>query len=374
MLVYPPDLWSAMQTQDQARPAASPRLADKQPGAQAPAGKAWWVAPLAPYARPDLRLSLRDLTTSVLPYLALCAAMYFLLTDVSVWVALLVAVPASGFLLRTYIVFHDCAHGSFLPSKRANNWLGAVLGLIVYSPFQSWRHEHAGHHASSGDLDRRGIGDVTTLTVAEYQSRSWRGRLGYRLIRSPFVMFTFGPLWTLALAPRRIPRDKRPRMQRSRLYTDVALGLALSGLVVLIGWQALLVIQLPMIFMAGAAGVWLFYVQHQFEGVYWRRSDEWNYLDAALQGSSHLKLPKVLQFFTGNIGLHHVHHLNARIPNYNLQRAHDENEFLHQAPTISLWDGLRTVRLKLIDDATGRLLTFAQARRAVAAPATNVRM
>jgi omega-6 fatty acid desaturase (delta-12 desaturase) len=300
--------------------------------------------------------------------------MYFLLTDVSVWVALLVAVPASGFLLRTYIVFHDCAHGSFLPSKRANNWLGAVLGLIVYSPFQSWRHEHAGHHASSGDLDRRGIGDVTTLTVAEYQSRSWRGRLGYRLIRSPFVMFTFGPLWTLALAPRRIPRDKRPRMQRSRLYTDVALGLALSGLVVLIGWQALLVIQLPMILMAGAAGVWLFYVQHQFEGVYWRRSDEWNYLDAALQGSSHLKLPKVLQFFTGNIGLHHVHHLNARIPNYNLQRAHDENQFLHQAPTISLWDGLRTVRLKLIDDATGRLLTFAQARRAVAAPATNVRM
>jgi acyl-lipid omega-6 desaturase (Delta-12 desaturase) len=361
-----------MQTQDQARPNSSLRLGHEQPGAQAPRGKAWWVAPLEPYARPDLRLSLRDLFTSVLPYLALCAAMYFLLADVSVWVALLVAVPASGFLLRTYIVFHDCAHGSFLPSKRANNWLGAVVGLIVYAPFQSWRHEHAGHHASSGDLDRRGIGDVMTLTVAEYYSRSWRGRLGYRLLRSPFVMFTFGPLWTLALAPRRIPRDKRQRLKRSRLYTDIALGLTLAGLVVLIGWQALLLIQLPTVLMAGAAGVWLFYVQHQFEGVYWRRSDEWSYVDAALQGSSHLQLPKVLQFFTGNIGLHHVHHLNARIPNYNLQRAHDENEFLHQAPTISLWEGLRTVRLKLIDDATGQLLTFAQARRAAAAPGTNV--
>jgi omega-6 fatty acid desaturase (delta-12 desaturase) len=326
--------------------------------------RAWWVAPLEPYAQADLRRSLVCLATSVLPYLALCVAMYFLLTDVSTVLGLLLAVPAAGFLVRTYIVFHDCAHGSFLPSKRANAWLGAASGLLVYTPFASWRHEHAGHHASAGDLDRRGVGDVATWTVAEYHSSPWRSRLGYRLTRSPFVMFTLGPIWALALMPRKIPRGKRPRIQRSRLFTDLALIAALSGLVLLIGWKVLVLIQLPVIFMAGAAGIWLFFVQHQFEGVYWRRSDEWSYLDAALQGSSHLKLPKVLQFFSGNIGLHHVHHLNARIPNYNLQRAHDDNTFLHGAPTISLWEGLRSVRLKLIDEDTCRLVTFAQARRA----------
>jgi len=304
--------------------------------------------------------------TSVLPYLALCVGMYVLFADGLWWLAVVVAVPASGFLVRSYIVFHDCAHGSFLPSKRGNAWLGAAVGLLVYTPFQSWRHDHAGHHASAGDLDRRGVGDVMTWTVAEYHGKPWRTRLGYRLTRSPFVMFTVGPIWALAIAPRQIPRDKRPRTRRSRLWTDLVLLAVLAGLVVLIGWRALLVIQLPVIFMAGAAGIWLFYVQHQFEGAYWKRSAEWSYLDAALAGSSYLKLPRILQFFSGNIGLHHVHHLNARIPNYNLQCAHDENEFLHGARTISLWDGLRSVRLKLIDEATGRLVTFAQARRGIA--------
>ncbi len=179
--------------------------------------------------------------------------------------------------------------------------------------------------------------------------KQWRTRLDYRLTRSPFVLFTVGPFWALAIAPRQIPRDKGPRTRRSRLSTDLVLLAVLTGLVMLIGWRALLVIQPPVIFMAGAAGIWLFYVQHQFEGAYWKLSDEWSYLDAALGGSSYLKLPKLLQFFSGNIGLHHVHHLNARISNYNLQRAHDENEFLHGAPTISLWHGLRSVRLKLID-------------------------
>ncbi len=196
-------------------------------------GRAWWVAPLEPYAEPDLRRSLACLATSVLPYLAMCVAIYFLQADVSAALALLAAIPASGFLLRSYIVFHDCAHGSFLPSKRANGWLGAAIGLIVYSPFQSWRHEHAGHHASAGDLDRRGVGDVATWTVAEYHAKPWRARLGYRLMRSPVVMFTLGPIWALALAPRKIPRDKRPRIRRSRLYTDLALLAVLSALVLL---------------------------------------------------------------------------------------------------------------------------------------------
>ena len=273
--------------------------------------------------------------------------------------------PAAGFLLRTYILFHDCTHGSFLPSKRANAWLGIVLGLIVYSPFHSWRHNHAVHHATSGDLDRRGVGDVPTLTVAEYNALPWHKRLGYRLFRNPLVMFGFGPIWAMIVAPRFVPRGVRPRIRRSIIATNVALTVIVGGLCWVIGWQAFLLVQLPTAWLAGSAGVFLFFVQHQFEDAYWESTEEWSYADAALQGSSYLKLPKVLQFFTGNIGVHHVHHLSARIPNYNLQRAHDANPIFHEVPTLSLWDGIRTVRLKLWDEDRGRLVTWAQARRAV---------
>ncbi len=324
--------------------------------------KAWWVEPLAPYARPDTKRAIGCLLTSVVPYLALWPAMYYLLR-VSYALTLLVSVLASGFLVRTFIVFHDCGHGSFLPSKRANRLVGMFAALLVYNAYFSWKHEHAGHHASSGDLDRRGIGDIDTWTVDEYRSKPFLSRLGYRLMRSPFVMFTVGPLWALALQPRLIPFGGRPRVVRSHLLTNLAVVVMVGGLVWLIGWQAFLKIQLPMVVFAGGAGVWLFYVQHQFEDAYWTRSGEWSFLDAALKGSSYLKLPKVLQFFSGNIGLHHVHHLNPRIPNYNLQRAHDENAFLHEAPTISLWQGMRSVNLKLIDERTGRLVSFAEARR-----------
>ena len=324
-----------------------------------------WREALAPYAQADIRRSLACLATSVVPYLALMVAMWLLL-PVSYALVLLLAIPASGFLMRTFIIFHDCSHGSFMPTKRGNTWIGVFAGLIVYSPFASWRHELAGHHATSGDLDRRGIGDVETWTVAEYRSKPWLSRLGYRLFRSPFVMFTLGPIWALALAPRIVPMSARPRIRRSHLYTDFGLVVIVGGIILLIGWQAYLLVQLPTIVLGGAIGVWLFYCQHQFEDAYWERSDEWSYVDAALAGSTYLKLPKVLQYFTGNIGLHHIHHLLARIPNYNLQRAHDENQFLHRAPTISLWQGLAAVRLKLYDEDARRMVTFAQARASVA--------
>jgi omega-6 fatty acid desaturase (delta-12 desaturase) len=322
-----------------------------------------WREALAPYAQADVRRSLICLGTSVVPYFALLVVMW-LLVPVSYALVLLVAIPASGFLVRTFIVFHDCTHGSFMPTKRANTWVGVLAGLVVYSPFHSWRHEHAQHHATSGDLDRRGLGDVETWTVAEYRSKPWLGRLGYRLFRSPLVMFTVGPIWALALAPRIVPIHARPRIRRSHLYTDIALAAIVGAIILLVGWRAYLLVQIPTLVLGGAAGVWLFYVQHQFEGAYWEHSDEWSYIDAALAGSSYLKLPKVLQFFTGNIGLHHIHHLLARIPNYHLQRAHDENQFLHRATTISLWQGLRSVRLKLYDEDSRRMVTFAQARRA----------
>jgi acyl-lipid omega-6 desaturase (Delta-12 desaturase) len=317
---------------------------------------------LAPYAKPHLGRSLLDLATSVVPYLALSVAMYLALTHVSYLLALVIAIPASGFLVRTFILFHDCSHGSLLPSKRANAWLGIVLGLMVYSPFLRWRHDHAIHHATSGDLDRRGAGDVRTLTVAEYHALPPRSRLAYRLFRNPLIMFGVGPIVALLIGPRLVARDERPRLRRSVIGTNIALALLLAGLCWYLGWFDFLLVQAPTVMLAGSAGIWLFYVQHQFEDAYWEDTGDWSYTDAALRGSSYLKLPKILQFFSGNIGLHHVHHLNARIPNYNLQRAHDENAIFHDVPILSLRDGLRSMRLKLWDEDRGRLVTFAQAR------------
>jgi omega-6 fatty acid desaturase (delta-12 desaturase) len=337
------------------------RAADSSnPSSKAAPERPFWRDTLAPYAHPRLGRSALDVATSVLPYLALSALMYFAL-DVSYLLTLALAIPTAGFLIRTFIVFHDCTHGSFLPSKRANEWLGTTLGLVTFSTFACWRHAHLVHHATAGDLDRRGVGDLPTKTVAEYQALSPRGRLAYRLFRNPLVMFGVGPIFALVVQPRIVPRTARPRIKRSVRLTNLALVLLVGSLCWLIGWQSYLAVQLPTIMLAGATGIWLFYVQHQFEDAYWESGEQWSYADAALRGSSYLKLPKMLQFFSGNIGLHHVHHLSARIPNYNLQRAHDENPIFHTVPTLSLADGMRAIRLKLYDEQDHRMMTFAQA-------------
>jgi omega-6 fatty acid desaturase (delta-12 desaturase) len=359
-----------MQSQTDTHPADQCPDAVPAMETQAPSGaqgrerrsqRPFWQEALAPYARPRLGRSLLDLATSVLPYLGLSVAMFYALR-VSYLLVLLIAIPASGFLVRTFILFHDCSHGSFLPSRRANAWLGTVLGLLVYSPFLRWRHDHAVHHATSGDLDRRGGGDVRTLTVCEYRQLAPRARLAYRLFRNPLLMFGIGPIIALLVGPRLVARDARPRMRRSVIGTNIALALLVGALCWLLGWSNFLLIQAPTVMLAGSAGIWLFYVQHQFEDAYWESSDEWSYADAAMRGSSYLKLPKVLQFFSGNIGLHHVHHLNSRIPNYNLQRAHDESALFDDVPVLSLREALGAVRLKLWDEESGRLVTFSQAR------------
>jgi acyl-lipid omega-6 desaturase (Delta-12 desaturase) len=234
------------------------------PGAESP----FWREALAPYARAHLGRSLLDVATSVVPYVALSVLMYLTL-DVSYLLVLALAIPAAGFLLRTYIVFHDCAHGSFLPSKRANAWMGVASGLVVYQPFVSWRHSHAVHHATAGDLDRRGVGDVLTLTVAEYRASPWRRRLGYRLFRNPLVMFGLGPIYGLLLQPRLVSRSARPRLRRSVIATNIALAALVGGLCWLVGWREYLLVQMPTALLAGSAGVWLFYVQHQFEDTSW---------------------------------------------------------------------------------------------------------
>jgi omega-6 fatty acid desaturase (delta-12 desaturase) len=320
-----------------------------------------WRRSLADYMTPRPVRSLADVVTSVVAYLAMCVVMYLALA-VSPLIVLALAPVSAIFLLRTYIVFHDCSHGSFLGSRRGNVWLGTICGLLVLAPFVRWRHDHAVHHATSGDLDKRGVGDLPTLTVAEYYARGSRGRLAYRLIRNPIVMFGFGPIFAMIIGPRIVAREARPRMRNSVLWTDVALVIAAGALFWLIGVGNFLLIWAPASLLAGAAGIWLFYVQHQFEDAYWERTDQWCYADSAMRGSSYLNLPRPLHFVTGNIGYHHIHHLSARIPNYNLPRAHAENPVFHTVPTLSLADALRTVRLKLWDERTGRLVTFAQAR------------
>ncbi len=320
---------------------------------------------LSAYARPRPLRSLLDVMTSVVAYLGMSAAIYFAL-KASPLLAIVLAPVSAVFLLRTYIVFHDCSHGSFLASRRGNVWLGTFCGLLVLSPFVRWRHDHAIHHATSGDLDKRGVGDLPTLTVAEYYARPWRARLGYRILRSPAVMFGIGPVFAMIVGPRIVARNARPRMRNSVIWTDVALAVVGGGLIWLIGTGDFLLVWAPAALLAGAVGIWLFYVQHQFEDAYWQRSDGWSYADAALRGSSFLKLSKPLRFVTGNIGYHHIHHLSVRIPSYNLPRAHEENPVFQSVPTLSLLDGLRAVRLKLWDEQRERLVTFAQARAAYA--------
>ncbi len=321
-----------------------------------------WHDTLAPFATPCPRRALLAVATSVVPYLALSVVIYATL-GVSVALTAVLTVLAAGFLVRVFVVFHDCAHGSLFPSRRANTMLGTALGLLVLSPFVRWRHDHAVHHATAGDLDRRGVGDVVTLTVDEYAARSWRARLAYRLHRNALVMFGLGPIVAMVIGPRIVARGARPRMRNSVLATDAAIVVLAGSLCWLIGWTDVLLVWAPAAMLAGSIGIWLFYVQHQFEDTYWQAGGDWTYADAALRGSSHLRLPPVLHFFTGNIGLHHIHHLNARIPNYHLQRAHRSSPLFATVPTLTLWDGLRAVRLKLWDERSGRLVTFAQARR-----------
>ena len=320
-----------------------------------------WRRRLEPFAQSQRTRSSLQLLTSVGAYLALSVLIYASIS-VSPWLALALAPLAGGFLARTFIVFHDCTHGSFWPSKRGNVWIGRLSGLLTLNAFATWRQEHAVHHATTGDLDRRGTGDLDTLTVAEYNASSPKAQLGYRVVRNPLAMFAVGPIVALIIGPRIWSSEQRPRLRHSVMLTDLAILVVGGALVVALNPLDLLLTWLPAVMIGGFVGIFMFYVQHQYEDVYWARHDEWSYAAAALQGSSYLRLPKVLQFFTGNIGLHHVHHMSAQIPNYNLQRAHDEVPAFHTARTFSLREAATLTRFKLWDEDAGRMVTFAQAR------------
>jgi omega-6 fatty acid desaturase (delta-12 desaturase) len=329
-----------------------------------------WQQAVAKYQQPDMRRSIWQLINSIGPYLILFYLMWRSLS-ISYWLTLALAVLAGGFMVRVFIIFHDCGHGSFFKSKAHNELWGTITGVMTLTPYHHWRHDHALHHASAGDLDRRGFGDVWTLTVQEYLSLSPLKRLWYRIFRHPLMMFGIGPIFTFLIGNRFANRDSGPRERNSVILTNLALlGIAVI-MHLLIGIQAYLLIQLPVLMIGGAAGIWLFYVQHTFEPPYWERHPEWDFVTSALSGSSFYKLPKVLQWFTGNIGFHHIHHLSPRIPNYKLEQCQNENAIFHNVAPLTLRASLGSVNLRVWDETLERMLSFAEMRKLYRSPLSS---
>jgi omega-6 fatty acid desaturase (delta-12 desaturase) len=318
-----------------------------------------WYRTIVRYQQPDRRKAVWQLVNTFGPYFALWALMVWMVRrGTSYWLVLPLIVIAAALLVRLFIFFHDCCHGSFFASRRANRILGYVTGILAFTPYEYWRRSHAGHHATAGDLDRRGGGDIWTMTVEEYRAAVWWRRLAYRAVRNPFVIFILGPLFVFVIGQRFSQRGMPRRERNSVVITNVALLTIAVVASLTIGWRTYLVIQLPVMLIAGSIGLWMFYVQHQFEGVYWARHEEWDPVRAALEGSSYYKLPKVLQWFSGNIGLHHIHHLRARIPNYHLQRCYNETPAVQGVKPLTLRGSLKCPGLNVYDEKQRRLVSF----------------
>ncbi len=320
-----------------------------------------WKAVVTRYQQPSLWRSIFQIVNSVVPYVALWFLMDWTLA-VSGWLILPLAILAGGFLARIFIIHHDCGHGSFFKSRTANDVVGVVTGVLTFTPYHFWRFEHAVHHAGSGDLDRRDLGSVWTMTVQEYLEAPWWKRFAYRVMRNPVVLLVVVPSF-LFLVAHRFASARASRRDRHSVYWTNAAILAMAGLLSLvIGLKAYLVIQLSVMTVASTAGVWLFYVQHQFEGVNWQRHGKWDYATAALEGSSFYKLPRLLQWFSGNIGFHHIHHLNPRIPNYNLEKCHNEGLMFKQVKAITLRSSLKSLSLHLWDESNQGLVGYGYLR------------
>lgn len=313
---------------------------------------------MAGYQKPDTLRSVWQLVNTIIPYLILWYLMYRSL-EISYWLTLALAVPAAGFLVRTFIIFHDCCHGSFLQSKRATDIVGFVTGVLTFTPYDRWRREHSMHHATAGDLDRRDQGgEIWTLTVDEYRASPLRTRIAYRFYRSPLVMLTVGPSFLFLFKHRFSYRGARRRERLNVYWTNVGVVAFVGLLIWLMGLRAYLMIQLPIMIFGGAVAVWLFYVQHQYEGVYWDRHDQWDYTRAAIEGSSFYELPRILHWFTGNIGYHHIHHLSPRVPNYLLPKCHAENPSLAPTRPLTVLASLKSLRLRLWDEEHQEMVGF----------------
>lgn len=336
----------------------------------AAAGVKSWPAALSPYREARMGTAALELGITLLPFLLLWSAAAALV-HAGYWIGMLLVLPAAAFLVRIFMIQHDCGHGSFFGNRRIDDWTGRILGVLTLTPYDYWRRSHAKHHAQAGNLDGRGDGDITTYTVREFQALSPRGRLGYRLYRHPLVMFGIGPAW-IFLLKQRLPfgmmRDgSRPWI--STMGTNLAIAALAAALIWAIGPLAFLMVFLPTVLLAALAGVWLFYVQHQFEETHWSRPPEWQFQQAALHGASHYVLPPVLRWFSANIGVHHVHHLASRIPYYRLPEVLKDHPELADINRITIRESLRCVPLTLWDEEAGKMVTFREARTLSRAPA-----
>ncbi|MEX2317399.1 MAG: fatty acid desaturase [Pirellulales bacterium] len=333
-----------------------------------------WAGTIAKYKRPSRWKSWWQVANSLLPFCG-CWYLMYLSTFQSYWLTLLLAIPTAGFLVRIFIIQHDCGHHSFFRSRRANDLLGSACSVLTLTPYYLWRRSHARHHASSGDLSHRGQGDIGVLTVVEYLGRSRLGRLRYRLYRHPLLMFVVGASFMFILRQRftsGVPRAWR-RERKGVHAANVGIGLMIGLAWLAIGLPTFLLIHAPIVMIGSAIGTWLFYIQHQYEHAYWQPHEKWSFADSAMAGSSYYRLPRVLQWFTGNIGFHHIHHLDSRIPNYNLPACYAAEPALREAPTLGIRDSVRCTTLKLWDEERQRLVTFNEAhtRRRAIAPASH---
>ncbi|WP_163969326.1 fatty acid desaturase [Oceanobacillus halotolerans] len=328
---------------------------------------------VAAFANSDGKASIIQLVNTILPFFLLWFLAYQSLS-ISIWLSFALSIIAAGFVIRIFIIFHDCTHGSFFKSGKANRVVGTITGIITLFAFEKWKRSHAIHHATSSNLDKRGTGDVWVMTVDEYIAASFWGRLAYRLYRNPIIMFGLGPLY-LFLISNRFNRKGAKRKERMNTYViNLSIGVIYAILIWAVGWQAFLLVQLPIVFVSGSLGIWLFYVQHQFEDSYFENEDEWDFVKAAVDGSSYYKLPKVMQWITGSIGFHHVHHLSPKVPNYNLEKAHESTPPLQKATTITLASSLKSIRFRLYDEASKSFVSFKEVKSLLKKNKLNIQM
>ncbi len=318
-----------------------------------------WMKIISKYNKPDPLKSWWQLVKSVGPYILLWILMVWSLS-ISYWLTLFLSLFAAGFLVRIFIIFHDCGHGSFFKSRRLNTIIGIITGLLVYTPYHRWHRDHHIHHQTVGNLDKRGVGDVKTLTVTEYEKLSKWQRFSYRFYRNPFFLFGIAPM-LLFTVQHRFTKSYMSAKEKLWVYlSNLALAAAITLLILLIGWKAFLLIQLPVLYVATVHGVWLFYVQHQYRHVVWTDTQNWDYKTIALSGSSLFKLPQFLNWFTGNIGYHHIHHLSPAIPNYYLKKCHNENPLFQQVKPLTFFSAFESLFLRLWDEKSKRLIKFSE--------------